>query len=368
MRGIKFGSIFSHIRQLDLTLVFAPVLLTSIGLLSIYSLSLAKGDFFNFQKQAGFFIAGLLLMFGISFFDWRGLRTDSVFILFLYFICLLALVGLFLFAPEIRGTRSWYKIGPFSLDPIEPTKIVLTLLFAKYFSMRHIEMYRIHHIFLSGFYVAIPSILTFLRPDLGSVLILISIWVGILIVSGIKLRHFLLLCFLFLTFALIGWSFVLKDYQRGRIISFLNPQESYLGSGWNLAQSKIAIGSGGIFGKGLGKGSQVQYGFLPEPQTDFIFAAISEEMGLFGAAVILVLLFFLLWRISKIAFDAGNNFVRLFSIGLAILFGSQAFINIGMNLGLLPIVGLPLPFVSYGGSSLLVGYIGLGILQSMKVH
>jgi len=357
-----------HLRKLDWILIISALVLVGIGLLSLYSSSLGRDDFLNFKKQIIFFGIGFFLMLGISFFDWRQFREDPYLILILYFLCLVALGGLFFFAPEIRGIKAWYKLGPVSLDPIEFTKIVLIILLAKYFSTRHIEMYRIRHILLSGLYVFLPAILIFFQPDLGSVLILVTLWLGILIISGIKIRHFLILVFIFLLVFIFSWLFLLKDYQKERIISFIQPQFEPLGTGWSQRQAKIAIGSGGIFGQGIFQGSQTQYGFLPEPQTDFIFAAVAEETGLLGVAVLLFLFLILLWRIIKIAISAKSNFPCLFATGLAILLISQIFINIGMNLGILPIIGIPLPLVSYGGSSLIATFIGLGILQSIKTH
>jgi rod shape determining protein RodA len=329
---------------------------------------LGRGDFLNFKKQIIFLGIGIFLMILLSFFDCRFLSKDPYLILILYSLCLAALAGLFFFAPEIRGVRSWYRLGPFSIDPIEFTKIVLIILLAKYFSLRHIEMYRIRHILLSGFYVLLPAILIFLQPNLGAVLILLALWVGILLLSGIKIRHFLILCLLFLLIFILSWFTLLKDYQKERIISFVQPQLEPLGMGWSQAQAKIAIGSGGIFGQGIGQGSQTRYGFLPEPQTDFIFAALAEETGLLGVGILLILFSVLVWRILKIALNSLTNFSRLFALGLALSFVVPAFIHIGMNLGILPIIGIPLPLVSYGGSGSIASFIGLGILQSMKAH
>jgi len=362
-------SFIIHLRKLDWILIIVAILLVGFGLLSIYSSSLGKGDFLNFKKQIIFFGIGIILMILISFFDWRMLREDPHLILILYFLCLFLLVGLFFFAPEIRGTKSWYKLGPVSIDPIEFTKIVLIILLAKYFSTRHIEMYRINHILISGLYIFIPSLLVFLQPDLGSVLILISLWIGVLILSGIKIRHFLILVLVFLLILIFSWSTILKDYQKERILSFIWPQISdTLKIGWNQRQAKIAIGSGGIFGQGVSKGSQTQLGFLPEPQTDFIFSAIAEETGLIGVSFLLFLFSILIWRIFKIAISSQSNFAYLFASGLSLLFITQIFINIGMNIGILPIIGIPLPLISYGGSSLVATLIGLGILQSIKTH
>lgn len=304
-------------------------------------------------------------MFFLSFFDWRIFRENSYLMLALYCFCLITLIGLFFFAPETRGVRGWYKLGPVSFDPVELTKIILMLILAKYFSTRHIEMYQIRHILLSGFYVLIPSVLIFLQPNLGSTLILIALWVGILIISGIKLRHFLILFLCGILVLIFSWGFLLKDYQKTRVMSFLSPDDP-LGMSWNQNQAEIAIGSGGIFGQGIGNGSQTRYGFLPEPHTDFIFAALAEETGLVGVGFLFLLLSILLWRIIKIALLSQSNFGRLFATGFSILLISQIFIHIGMNLGILPIIGISLPLVSYGGSGLVATFAALGILQNMR--
>jgi rod shape determining protein RodA len=186
-----------------------------------------------------------------------------------------------------------------------------------------------------------------------------------LIISGIKFRHFLILILCGLLILILSWNFLLKDYQKERIISFFAPSDP-LGISWSQNQAEIAIGSGGIFGQGFGKGSQTQYGFLPEPQNDFIFSAIAEEFGLIGVSVLLFLFLILIWRIIKIALFSQTNFPRLFATGLSILLISQVFIHIGMNLGILPIIGISLPLVSYGGSGLISLFAGLGILQSIK--
>jgi len=246
-------------------------------------------------------------------------------------------------------------------------KIILIILLAKYFSMRHIEMYRVKHILLSGFYILLPVCLAFFQPDLGSVIILVALWIGVLIASGIKLRHFLILLLCGILILTLCWSFLIKDYQKQRIISFITPFDP-LGAGWSQNQAEIAIGSGGILGQGFGKGSQTQYGFLPEPQNDFIFSAIAEEFGLIGVSVLLFLFLVLIWRIIKIALSSQTNFPRLFAIGLSVLLISQIFIHIGMNLGILPIIGISLPLVSYGGSGLIANLCAIGILQSIKTH
>lgn len=357
-----------HFKRFDWVLIITALLLVGIGLLSLYSSSLGRGDFFNFQKQLIFAAIGFCLMFLFSLADWRIFRNDPYLVLILYIFSCLALAGLLFFAPETRGVRGWYRVGPVSFDPIEFAKLILLILLAKYFSVFHVEVYRIKHILLSSLYILIPSVLIFLQPDLGSVLIILSLWLAILIISGIKVRAFLAIILCLFLISAMGWSFLLKDYQKQRIISFVLPQFEPLGMGWSEIQSKIAIGSGGIWGQGLGRGSQTQYGFLSEPQTDFIFAAVAEEFGLVGVLVIFILFSILIWRIMKIALISQTNFPRIFAAGLSILLTFQIFINIGMNLGILPIIGISLPLISYGGSSLIMTFIGLGILQNIKVN
>jgi rod shape determining protein RodA len=361
------NSFLGHLKNLDWVLAGSAFLITCIGLLGIYSAGVAKNDFSNLQKQAIFFVVGLLLMVGFSLLDYRIFRNNSYLLLVLYFICLALLLGLHFFAPSIRGTRGWYRIGAFSFDPIEPAKIVIAMLLAKYFSMRHVEMYKFRHIIFSGLYVFFAALFVFIKPDLGGTMIFVLMWLGILLVSGIKIKHFLVLLLCFVLVSGVAWQFLLKDYQKSRITAFIFPYD-VLGTAWSQTQTKISIGSGQIFGQGFAKGSQVQYGFLPEPHTDFIFSVIAEEWGIVGVFVLFLLYGILIWRVLKIAVTSHSNFPRLFAVGFAIILICQFFINIGMNLVMLPVVGVYLPFVSYGGSGLIGNFIALGILQSIKVR
>ncbi len=357
----------TYFKKLDWGIIISAVLITCFGLAGIYSYGIAQHNFSDFQKQLIFFAIGFAGMIVMSIFDYRILRNNSYLILFLYAICLLLLAGLHFFAPDIRGTRGWYRLWFLSLDPIEPTKIVLIILLAKYFSMRHVELYKFRHIIISGLYALLPAALIFIKPDLGGTMVIVLIWLGILMVSGIKIKHFLILALCFLLVAGFSWQFLLKDYQKGRVTAFLFPTD-VLGRSWSQTQTKIAIGSGNLVGQGIGNDSQVQYGFLPEPHTDFIFSAISEEFGMLGISALFFLYIILIWRVLKIAIDSESNFPRLFAVGFAITLIIQFIINIGMNLSLLPVVGLYLSFVSYGGSGLIGNFISLGILQSIKVR
>ncbi len=357
-----------HLKRLDWPIIICSVLLIAIGLLSLYSSSYGKADFLNFKKQIIFALFGIALVFLVSLMNWRILRNQPYLITILYIIGCLSLAGLFLFAPEVRAVKGWYRIGPLSIDPVEFIKIVLVFLLAKYFSVRHVEVYQIRHILYSGLYILVPSVLLFFQPNMGQVLILIALWLVILLVSGVRIKTFSVIILVLLMFLALGWSIVLKDYQKERIASFILPKFEPLGAGWSRTQAKIAIGSGGLWGQGFMQGSQTKYGFLPEPQTDFIFSAIAEEFGLWGISVVFILFLILIWRIIKISIKSQTNFPRLFTIGFVILLFSQIFIHIGMNLGILPIIGIPLPLISYGGSNLISTCIGLGIVQSIKSH
>jgi len=361
--------IYDHFKKFDWLLVLTAVLLTGAGLLSLYSSSLGvSSSFLNFHKQFVFLGVGLFLMLFFSFIDYRELKDNSYFLLVLYGVGIAALAGLLIFNNPIRGVRSWYRLGQIAIAPAEFLKIVMIALLAKYFSARHIEMYKFRHIILSGLYIAIPAFLMFLQPDIGSVLVLIFLWLGILAVSGIHLRHFLILCLCGIILFVFAWGFLLKDYQKQRVVSFLLPDYEPLQVGWSQRQTKIAIGNGGLMGKGIGNGSQTQQGFLPEPQTDFIFSAIAEEFGFLAIIGIIFLFLVFLWRITRIALCANNNFSRLFALGIGFVIITQFFINIGSNLGYLPVIGIPLPFVSYGGSFLIAMFIALGVLQNIKIN
>lgn len=353
--------VLKRIKEFDLVLLAAVVVVSAVGTLSLLSTNPTLA-----MRQAVFIFSGLFVMFFVSLIDWRIFKEKSSLVLGLYFFSVIALYGLLAFGPVIRGVQRWYRIGDFLIDPGEIFKIVIIILLAKFFSTRHVEMYKVSHIILSGLYVFFPVFLIFRQPDLGSAIILVIMWGGILIISGIKLRHFLALIIMGIVLLTSGWFFFLEDYQKDRAIAFVDPQLDPQGIGWGQSQAQIAVGSGGLFGKGFGKGTQTQYGFLPEPETDFIFSAIAEEFGFLGVFVLIGAFAVFLWRIIIVIMSSKTNFPRLFAAGFTILLLTQAFINIGMNLGLLPIIGTPLPLVSYGGSTILFVFIGLGVIQSIR--
>ncbi len=358
------GKFFKRVDWL-LVVFILPIILA--GLFTMKSFVPQEGSINFFEKQIVWIILSFVIFFVFSFIDFRFLRrTDVLIALFLFFCALLII--LFAFGNIVKGAQSWFSFGVFSFQPGDVVKLVLILILSKYFSRRHVEIRNVKHIFISGFYAFIPFLLVLFQPDFGSAMVIFLIWFGMVLVSGISKTH---LFFVFLSGALIFaslWIFALAPYQKARIISFVNPLADIHDSGYNASQSTIAVGSGQILGKGLGFGTQSRLKFLPEPQSDFIFAAFSEEWGFIGSLSILLLYGLVIWRMLSTASLGASNFEMLFGMGIAIFFMSHILINIGMNLGLMPITGIPLPFMSYGGSHLVTEFAGLGILMNMRKY
>src|SRR3989338_8234447 len=355
------------LKRIDWMLVFFIIPIVLAGLFTMKSFAIDEGGGTFFDKQLIWIAISLGIFFLFSFFDFRFLkRTEALVFLFLFFC--FVLLALFIVGYASHGAKSWFSFWLFSFQPVDMMKLVLILILSKYFSRRHVEIRDIKHIFISFLYTLIPAILVLLQPDLGSAMIIFLIWLGMVLVSGISKKHLL---FVFLggvaSFALL-WLFVFAPYQKDRIINFLNPMANIHGSGYNVMQSTIAVGSGQVLGKGLGFGTQSRLKFLPQPQTDFIFAAFAEEWGLIGSLTLILLYGLVIWRILYFAAFGASNFEILFAMGIAIFLMSHILINVGMNLGLLPVTGIPLPFMSYGGSHLLTEFMGLGILMSMRKY
>ncbi len=354
-----------HLAKLDWILLGAVILLFLFGLLTLYA---SPDERTNFYKQATFGVLALIAIITVSFLDWRIFRDQPVILIGLYILGVALLGVVLLVGYQIRGVASWLSLGTIGIQPAEFIKVVAILVLAKYFSTRHIELYRLRHLLISGLYVLLPTVLIVLQPDLGSAVILVLIWLGLVLLSGIKARGIFIIALVGIIAAAFLWTVALEDYQKERITSFLNPGRDPLGSSYQTHQAIIALGSGGLMGKGLGEGSQTRLGFLPEYESDFIFAAIGEEWGLLGVLTLLALWAIVFWRLYIISRFAPSNFARLFVGGVFILFASHVLVNIGTNLALLPITGLPLPFTSYGGSNLLAFSLALGVLMSIKAR
>ena len=318
-----------------------------------------------FEKQIIWVVLSVVVFFVLSFIDFRFLRRTSV-IVALFIISALVLVLIFFLGNFVLGAQSRFDFGLFSIQPSDPIKLVVILLLAKYFSRRHVEIANVKHILVSGFYTFVLFLLVFLQPDFGSAIIIAFIWFGMVLVSGISKKH-LLAVFMVGVIAFGGlWGYAFEDYQKQRILTFIHPLTDLQGTGYNAYQSTIAVGSGQVFGKGIGYGTQSKLQFLPEYETDFIFAAFAEEWGFVGVVIVLLLYFVVIWRIIRNAIHGATNFEILFGAGLAILFISHFIVHVGMNIGLLPVTGTTIPFLSYGGSHLLTEFVGLGILMGMR--
>lgn len=348
--------------------LFLPVLVLGIiGMVAIYSSDLAKAgsDFTNFKKQAIVFSIGLLVFFVASIINYRQLRNAKN---LLYLLGLGLLIGVLFFGKTLRGTTGWFVAGPFSFQPVEIVKIILVIFLAEYFSREGRNLFSFWAIIKSLIAVLIFAALVVRQPDLGAAIILLLVWLGMLLVSRVQKKHLLILLLLFVIASVSLWSLVLEDYQKDRVRVFINPDLDPLGVGYNIKQSVIAIGSGGLYGKGLGFGSQSQLRFLPEAHTDFIFALIAEEMGFLIVALVLGLFGLFFMRILGLARESQNDFTVYLAIGFLVVLMSETAINIGMNLGLMPVTGLALPFMSLGGSALVSKFLMVGILESVRLR
>lgn len=366
---IRVNSLLYYLRQFDWIMVGAALSLSFLGLLTLFSIANGNDAYdFNVYKQLVFLAIAVFAMIVVGLFDYRILKQQRAPLIVFYVVSIALLAGLLFFAPSIKGVRRWYTFSFLTLDPFELVRIAVLLILAKYFTLRHIEMYRLLHIIKSGIYVAIPAFLVFLQPDFGGIVLLGGLWILILVMAGMTKKQFFILFAIGVVVGAVLWAGFFKEYQKERIINFLDPNRDPLGGGYSLVQSKIAIGSAGIWGIGWLRGPEVQYGFLPEPHTDFVFAAFVHEWGLAGAVLVIFLLFVLLWRIIYSAVNARNNFSRFVISGTAFIFLLQAVVNIAVNVGLLPVIGVPLPFMSYGGSSLVSSFILIGLLQSIRLR
>ena len=345
--------------------LFVPAMLLSLaGLVTMNSFS---GENYFFSRQSIWLLVSVLIFFAATTIDWRFLRRTKI--LVPVFVITLVVLAILLSAGQVtRGAQSWFQFGAFTFQPSDPAKLVIILMLAKYLSRRHIEIKNLRHILVSGAYALLVCLLVFLQPDFGGALVILGIWAGMVLVSGISKKHLAFVAILGIAASAILWMFVFAPYQKARIVSFIHPLADVRGAGYNAYQSTIAIGSGEIFGKGIGQGSQSKLQFLPEYETDFIFAAFAEEWGFVGAVILLALGLILIVRITNNAQLAATNFETFFGLGVVVWFSVNIAVNAGMNMGVLPVTGITFPFMSYGGSHLLTEWLALGMLSSMKRH
>ncbi|MDA8541701.1 rod shape-determining protein RodA [Gammaproteobacteria bacterium] len=346
----------------DQYLFISITLLSIMGLFFLYSAS--QEDLNTLIKQSIFVGFGLMLMFAVSQLDPDFYKMSSG--LFLVVSIVLIFITI-LFGKEINGAKRWLDLGFFTLQTSEIVKIALPIFLASYLYNKPLPI-SLKHTFITLILISFIFFLVYRQPDLGTGLVVFMAGVYILFLAGLSWK------FIFTSFGLIVlslpflWNNFLQPFQRQRILTFVDPSSDPYGSSWNITQSKIAIGSGGMSGKGFQEGSQAHLNFLPEAETDFIFAVIAEEFGFVGVCILLSIFFFILLRCLYLAFNARDRFCRLTIGGLSLVFASTLFINLGMVVGIIPVVGMPMPFISKGGSSLLSFYMAFGIIISMATH
>src|SRR3990167_8302143 len=313
-------------KKIDWWFIGALVFLTGASLISIFS---TRPNLF--RSQLLWYGLSFLIIFLAAKINWRWLTTQNWFFFSFYWLTIILLIIPLFVGRSIRGAQSWLEIGPVGFQPSELTKTALILLFASFFSRRHLEVSVIKNIAASFFYFLLPAALVMRQPDLGTVMIFLGIWFGFLIVSGLSWRKILIgFLILILAFSFL-WLTFLKPYQKERISGFIFPERNPLGVNYNVIQSKISIGSAGLFGKGFQQGTQVQLGFLPEAQTDFIFDSVIEEFGLLSGFLLFIAFAIMIFEIIKIGFNSNNNFNKFVCLGSAMFFLVQFIFNVGSN-------------------------------------
>ncbi len=319
-----------------------------------------------FYLQLVWILLGTLIIFSFRFFDWRVLVNYRWVTGGLYALSIFLLLAAFFGGHIVRGTRSWIVLGPVNFQPVELVKVALILLFAGYFSRRHLKIASKEVIFTSFLFFLIPAALVMIQPDLGSTILLFGIWFGLLVFSGLSGKRLLFAVASIALVLVISWFYVFKDYQRARIVGLFYPERDVLGINYSVAQSKIAIGSSGFWGKGYRQGSQGQLGFLTEPQSDFVLSVVLEEWGVFGGLVVISAFVALIVGILSVGLNAQKNFEKFICLGTAIVFSLQFLLNGGSTLGLTPVIGLPFPFVSYGGSNIVMSFFLFSFINAIK--
>ncbi len=354
-------------RKLDWFLFLALIILLILSCSILYSLNLniENSDFLAFKKQIFFALSGLALFFLFAKLNYSLWSTYAKLIFYAFILILLVVL---VFGTSVKGTTGWLRIGGLGLQPVEFAKIALIIFLARYFSHNAQEFKLFRHIFFSGLATFVFVALVMLQPDLGSALVLLGTWVIMLLFTGIQKKHFWWLSGSFLAVVTVAWFWLLRPYQKARVLTFINPSLDPMGDGYNVIQSMIAVGSGQFMGRGLALGSQSNLHFLPEPGTDFIFAVIAENLGFLGVTLVLALFAFIFYRLLLIMRKSQDNFASYLILGMVAMLLVQLFINIGMNMGISPVTGIPLPLLSAGGSSIWAIMIALGIAESVKMR
>jgi rod shape determining protein RodA len=354
-------------REFDWALLGMVLILCTVSVLEIYSATLHTRYTGFHTKQMLWIAGGLVAMFLFSKIDYHRMLD---WVPWAYGVSLVALVAVKLFGTKVLGARRWIKLGPMHFQPSEWVKLILILVVARYFANLGGRSLSWKEIFKAFLLVGLPMVLVLIQPDLGTALTYTPILIAGLFLGGINIRQALILITCATVFIAGAWTSgkVLKPYQKARLTSFINPDSDPKGTGYQLLQSKIAVGSGGIWGKGAAKGTQTQGDFLPIPHADFIFAAFGEEHGFVGAIFVLLLYFFILMRLIQNAQTAADLSGSLIIMGVVAVLTFQIAVNVGMVIGLMPVTGIPLPLMSYGGSSVLFTFLALGAAMNVRMR
>ncbi len=355
-----------YLKNLDWLMFSSVILLSAFGLLQIYGIALGQldNDFTNFNRQLMFLAISLVLFFIIIFVDWRWLKSLYY---YFYFLAIFLLSSVLLFGDTIRGGTRWFSIYGFGFQPVEIVKVILIIFLASWFSNLATKVKTAKHLVFSGLATLLLVALIMAQPDFGSAMIILSIWLVVVLVSGFKRKYFLIIGAIALLSSVFVWNFVFADYQQNRILGFIDPARDVKGTTYNISQAVIAFGSGGLIGQGVGFGSQTQLKYLPESHTDFIISVVAEEWGFFGILIVLSLFALFFYRGLSALEKVNNDFGTYFIVSALALIFIQMFIIIGMNIGIMPVVGLALPFMSYGGSSLVSLFILMAIMQNIII-
>lgn len=363
----KFRNILIYFRKADFVLIGTIFLLVCFGLATIYGIESANPNttYSLFKKQIGFAVFGFIMMFVMAGINYKSFRPYHR---HLYVASIGVLLLVLFFGQTVRGTRGWFQIFGFGIQPVEIAKFAIIVWLATFFSKQARNIDLLKNVIMSAVGVGVFVLFVLMQPDFGSALTMLGIWFLMMIVLGIKRKHLMVLLGLMMAVSIISWFFVFKPYQKDRILVFLDPARDPLGRGYNITQAAIAVGSGQLYGRGLGYGSQSQLKFLPESQTDFIFAVLAEEFGFIGILVIVFLWIVLFWRIARIMMQADSDFGAFLVLGIGLLLFIQIMVNAGMNIGLAPVTGISLPFISYGGSFLIMALTMSGVIQSVAIR
>lgn len=369
---ISFGSLVEQtklslkkMKKFDYILLLSAFLLLAIGIAAVYSATYTRTSSF-YQKQILWAIIGTGMFFTFSNIDYRIYSRYSKLI---YIFNIVFLISVFIFGSKVLGAQRWIKLGPISIQPSELAKLFVVLTFSDLLIRNYKDTFRgFKDLIFSGLHIVPIFLLVAAQPDLGTGVVILFVYMVLIFLNGIDYKTYFTLCGVGASLMPVAYFFALKPYQRQRVFTFLHPEDDLLGSGWNIIQSKIAVGSGQLFGKGFLNGTQDKLRFLPESQTDFIFAVISEEFGLLGSVTIIGLYFLLIFTILKIAQKTEDRYGQLICYGIAAIVFFHTLVNIGMVIGVMPVKGLPLLLLSYGGSSLMFVSTMLGIVQSVKTY